>query len=322
MTTPTLGLALIARDEEASLPGLLASIAGAFDQVALLDTGSTDGTVRVFEQWAAAERLPLGHVVDHFEWCHDFAAARNAADGLLETDWLAWSDCDDEVVGASRLRTIASEAPADYTQIMFAYRANPHDPSRWSWRYRFWRRGTGRWSGPIHEEKGLDPDGRRLIWGKCMGVAADVCSWRHTRDAWHSQSHERNRQIARLWAEAEPGNLRALYHAAREELMPAMRGEQLTAANYAAGMEFARRFLAGVADRGLLGAYGLAAAERALSGFTSDNDHRVNCGLFRIALSDPVQWPPLPQSTSASSGIGKASMEVKTGEVSPSIASS
>src|SRR4051812_44803777 len=103
---PTIGLALIARDEEETLPNLLASCNGAFDQVVLVDTGSTDRTVELFELWASAEhaRNPdFTHKVGHFEWIDDFAAARNATDELLETEWIAVSDCDDVLIGASFL---------------------------------------------------------------------------------------------------------------------------------------------------------------------------------------------------------------------------
>ena len=50
----SVGLAIIARDEAANLPWLLDSVRGAFDQVVLCDTGSTDATVEIFEQWARA----------------------------------------------------------------------------------------------------------------------------------------------------------------------------------------------------------------------------------------------------------------------------
>jgi hypothetical protein len=99
MTAPTLGLALIAKNEESTLPHLLASTDGAFDQIALLDTGSTDRTVEVFEKWAKTQSNTNCRV-GHFEWRDDFAAARNAADELLDTDWLCTADCDDEIIGA------------------------------------------------------------------------------------------------------------------------------------------------------------------------------------------------------------------------------
>lgn len=41
---PTVGLAMIARDEEHRLPCLLDSYGEAFDETVLVDTGSTDGT--------------------------------------------------------------------------------------------------------------------------------------------------------------------------------------------------------------------------------------------------------------------------------------
>jgi glycosyltransferase involved in cell wall biosynthesis len=106
---PTVGLAIIARDEEASLPRLLQSISGAFDQVVLVDTGSKDGTTKVFEEWARTEaELHPGFrwIVDRFEWIDDFSAARNHADSLLTTDWLVWADADDEISGAENIRAV------------------------------------------------------------------------------------------------------------------------------------------------------------------------------------------------------------------------
>ena len=62
-------LCLIVRDEEAVLARALRSVRGVVDTIAVVDTGSTDGTV------ALAERL--GARVARFTWCDDFAAARN-----------------------------------------------------------------------------------------------------------------------------------------------------------------------------------------------------------------------------------------------------
>ena len=54
--SPTLGLALIVRNEEEALPRLLESIEGVFDRIVLVDTGSTDATKKVFTEWALRER--------------------------------------------------------------------------------------------------------------------------------------------------------------------------------------------------------------------------------------------------------------------------
>lgn len=79
------------------LTATLATIEGAFDQVVLVDTGSEDRTVDVFTAWAEAEQLPMGFKIESFEWCDDFGAAREFADSLLATDWLANADASDEI---------------------------------------------------------------------------------------------------------------------------------------------------------------------------------------------------------------------------------
>lgn len=206
----TLGLALIARNEEAALPALLASVAGAFDQVALLDTGSTDGTVAVFEQWAEGERLPLGHRVGRFEWRDDFAAARNAADALLETDWLANADADDVIDGAERLRNIAECATGlDGLVFQYEYVAAGMSPLHVVVRERLVRRGRGRWEGRLHE--------RLVVDGPVDDRPADWALWAHRGRS--GEGTARNLRIARRWAEEEPENQRAVAVLAREEAM-------------------------------------------------------------------------------------------------------
>src|SRR5689334_8479307 len=106
---PTIGLALIAKNEEATLPRLLASVEGAFDQVVLCDTGSTDRTVKVFGDWCKRQTGVRWRVVRH-KWTDDFAAARNKSYKSLTSDWCCWADCDDEIIGANRLREAARSA--------------------------------------------------------------------------------------------------------------------------------------------------------------------------------------------------------------------
>jgi Glycosyl transferase family 2 len=218
MTPPTLGLALIARDEEGTLPGLLASIEGAFDQVALADTGSTDRTVEVFEEWAAAEKLrnpDFEGRVGGFEWCDDFAAARNYADSLLDTDWLAWADCDDVIVGADRLRGAVAGAPGKVKHLGFAYLITEPDDHIVR-RERIARRDRGgSWVGRLHEV--------RPSAGVSGFVEQDVAHWVTRRSGTRESSRERNAHILRRWASDEPENsvpLRLL--AAQETLFGSM----------------------------------------------------------------------------------------------------
>lgn len=66
---PRLSLCMIVRNEERFLPAALASARTSVDETIVVDTGSTDRTRAI-----AAEQ---GARVLDFEWCDDFAAARN-----------------------------------------------------------------------------------------------------------------------------------------------------------------------------------------------------------------------------------------------------
>jgi glycosyltransferase involved in cell wall biosynthesis len=211
MGSPTLGLALIAKDEVDSLPNLLASAEGAFDQVVLLDTGSTDGTVEVFEEWATAEkeRQPgFISTIGHFEWRDDFAVARNAADELLETDWLCWADCDDVIRGADRLRLLLETPGVDAYAFTYELDEGEEVPAEWRHlskyvRERLRRRDAGRWIGRLHESV--------MLSGFALAAGPEDVVWRHEKPRCsRSRSNERDRQILHRWVEEEPRNLRPL----------------------------------------------------------------------------------------------------------------
>ncbi|MBI1756585.1 MAG: glycosyltransferase [Fimbriimonas ginsengisoli] len=84
---------LIVRDEERNLGRCLASLKGLVDRIVVVDTGSTDRTVEIATKHGAT--------IGHFEWCDDFAAARNAALDLATGDWALWIDADEELPAES-----------------------------------------------------------------------------------------------------------------------------------------------------------------------------------------------------------------------------
>ncbi|HUJ25296.1 MAG TPA: glycosyltransferase [Myxococcales bacterium] len=102
-----LSLCLIARDEEAMLPGCLASARGVVDEVVVIDTGSTDATARVAEQ--------AGARVVHWAWRDDFAAARNEAVAHARGDWVLVLDADERLAPGAlpALRKAMSQRRAD-----------------------------------------------------------------------------------------------------------------------------------------------------------------------------------------------------------------
>jgi len=92
MKTYRVALVMIARNESARIVRALASAAPCVDELFVLDTGSTDATVALARS--------AGARVAHFEWCDDFAAARNAALALADADWNVVVDADEWIAEA------------------------------------------------------------------------------------------------------------------------------------------------------------------------------------------------------------------------------
>jgi glycosyltransferase involved in cell wall biosynthesis len=82
-------LTMIVRNEEQNLPTCLGSVRGLFDEIVVVDTGSTDRTKMIAAEFGA-------RVVD-FVWIDDFAAARNVALEQATGDYAMWLDADDVI---------------------------------------------------------------------------------------------------------------------------------------------------------------------------------------------------------------------------------
>ena len=80
---------MIVRDEENNLSHCLESVRGTFDEIVVVDTGSTDRTVEIARSFGAK--------VFEFEWVDSFAAARNEALSHATGDYAFWLDADDVV---------------------------------------------------------------------------------------------------------------------------------------------------------------------------------------------------------------------------------
>src|SRR5580692_9110946 len=82
-------LAMIVRDAETQIEGVLEDASTFCDELIVVDTGSEDAT----KELAAAR----GAKVFEFEWIDDFAAARNASFEHCTGDWILWLDADDRI---------------------------------------------------------------------------------------------------------------------------------------------------------------------------------------------------------------------------------
>lgn len=103
-----LSLCMIVKNEESSLPQTLNSVKGIVDEMVILDTGSTDRTVEIAKA--------VGARVEYFEWCNDFAAARNEALKYAQGKWVLVLDADEVLTPAivpEIKRAIKSDALGD-----------------------------------------------------------------------------------------------------------------------------------------------------------------------------------------------------------------
>ena len=86
----TLSLCMIVKDEEAMLGRTLAAVCDFVDEIVVVDTGSSDGTVAIAESFGAK--------ILHHEWTGDFAAARNVSVEAATSDWIVYLDADEVLV--------------------------------------------------------------------------------------------------------------------------------------------------------------------------------------------------------------------------------
>ena len=100
-------LTMIVRNEECNLPICLESVRGLFDEIVVVDTGSTDRTKAIAASFGA-------HVFD-FPWIDDFAAARNAALDHATGNYAMWLDADDVIDPPERdkLKTLLKTLRSD-----------------------------------------------------------------------------------------------------------------------------------------------------------------------------------------------------------------
>lgn len=161
----TLSLCLIAKNEAHNLPILMQSIEGCFDEIILVDTGSTDNTVELAKQ--------AGIRVFHFEWVFDFSKARNFAFSKATCDYVMWVDLDDSLAGKENFKEWKENLMplANHWLATYDYASNEKGEPICSFaRERVVKRGPGfEWEYFVHE--GIKPTGKEPF------LSAYACSW-------------------------------------------------------------------------------------------------------------------------------------------------
>lgn len=139
----------ITKNEEENIKKSIESLQGQADEIIVVDTGSTDKTVVMARQ--------LGAMVYHFDWCDDFAAARNFALSKVSGNWLILLDADEYFADGSgrNLRRIFAAVPVEYDGLWIektSYDSDTHKNLGSFWDLRCVRNLPGlRYYGRIHE---------------------------------------------------------------------------------------------------------------------------------------------------------------------------
>ena len=145
----TLSLCMIVRDEQEMLPRCLAAVAGAVDEIVIVDTGSTDATIEIARSFGA--------MLIEREWTGSFAQARNVSFDAARGDWLLYLDADEVLVreDARLLRSLTGRTwreafylcETNYTGELAAGTAVTHNALRV-----FRNRPEYRFEGRLHEQ--------------------------------------------------------------------------------------------------------------------------------------------------------------------------
>jgi len=84
-----ISLAMIVKNEEETLAHCLESVKPIVDEMVIVDTGSTDNTIEIAKGFGAS--------IHNFQWCDDFAAARNESLKHCDGKWVLIIDADEAI---------------------------------------------------------------------------------------------------------------------------------------------------------------------------------------------------------------------------------
>lgn len=148
-TKASLSISMIVKNEEKHIGRVLENAHLFADEIIVLDTGSTDRTVEIAKQFGAT--------IHYFNWCSDFAKARNASLSYCSMDFVMWLDADDllPLDDALRLRELLSnDIEWDVLYLPYYYNYHPDKPIKGKRKKaaRIFRNHFGiSWFSPIHE---------------------------------------------------------------------------------------------------------------------------------------------------------------------------
>ncbi|TCK97818.1 glycosyltransferase involved in cell wall biosynthesis [Natranaerovirga hydrolytica] len=145
----TISLCMIVKNEEKVLSRCLDSVKDIVDEIVIVDTGSTDHTKEIAQEYDA--------IIYDFEWINDFSKARNFAFSKGTKDYLMWLDADDVILEEDRKKLMDLKEKMDNSidVVMMKYnigKASNGEALVAFYRERLLKRlANFKWVEPVHE---------------------------------------------------------------------------------------------------------------------------------------------------------------------------
>ncbi|MDR1296026.1 MAG: glycosyltransferase [Deltaproteobacteria bacterium] len=196
---PTLGLAMIVKNEAKNLPLSLGPTAGLFDEIVVVDTGSTDQTPELAAGYGAR--------VLHIPWPNDFSAARNFGLERMTSDYVLWLDGDNSIAPAD-LGYLRGLLDGSETVLLATEVVVPQGDRLWQKRV-FPNSPLCRFTGSVHEQLSHPAD-----W-PVRRTRAEVRHWGYADGAEARQKGLRNLELLAAAPETAAGDFYHIYQLGR-----------------------------------------------------------------------------------------------------------
>lgn len=211
--TQVLSLAMIVKNEETNLRKAIDSVASLVEDIVVVDTGSTDGTLDLINN--------LGLRKYYFDWIDDFGAAKDFALSETKSDWVINLDADeifafDQDSFMDELSALVGNGVAAFANIYNHDQLELADAMSHQM-LRLARRVDVCWNGMIHEQLLERCDLGQPVVGEIRSGHIDHFGYTSIGDAMKNKG-ERNIRIAKQYYEIRKDVL-SLIHLARTYIL-------------------------------------------------------------------------------------------------------
>ena len=169
----TISVCMIVKNEEKVLARCLDSLAGLWEELIIVDTGSTDATKEIAKKYTRE--------VYDFAWNGNFSDARNYSFSLAHCDYIYAADADEVLDEENRQKFLAlksvleEKSEVEIVQMYYGNQLSQNSIYNFDKEYRpklYKRLRKFMWQEPIHEAVRLEPvvfDSDIVIWHKPHG---------------------------------------------------------------------------------------------------------------------------------------------------------